>query len=164
MKPITYLVGDATDPEGVRPVIIAHCCNDAGIWGAGFVLALSKRWPKAEQEYRAWAREMKPGNLPLGSARLVEVDTDIFVANIIGQRGVGLTNGLPPLRYDALRNGLAMVYDFSWHTGASVHMPRIGCGLAGGNWANVQMIIEEELCAKDVPVFVYDLPQKEVAA
>lgn len=43
---------------------------------------------------------------------------------------------------------------------ASVHMPRIGCGLAGGSWGKVEPIIQEELCDKGVQVFVYDLQAK----
>lgn len=41
--------------------------------------------------------------------------------------------------------------------GASVHMPRIGCGLAGGKWEVVGKIIEEELVARGIPTTVYDL-------
>ena len=39
---------------------------------------------------------------------------------------------------------------------ASVHMPRIGCGLAGGKWEKIEPIIEAELVTKGVDVYVYD--------
>jgi O-acetyl-ADP-ribose deacetylase (regulator of RNase III) len=39
---------------------------------------------------------------------------------------------------------------------ASVHMPRIGCGLAGGTWERIGPLVEEELSARDIPVTVYD--------
>jgi len=39
---------------------------------------------------------------------------------------------------------------------ASVHMPRIGCGLAGGTWDQFQPLIEETLLAANIPVFIYD--------
>jgi hypothetical protein len=42
---------------------------------------------------------------------------------------------------------------------ASVHMPRIGCGLAGGDWEVVGKIVEEELANTGVPVTVYDFPK-----
>ena len=38
--------------------------------------------------------------------------------------------------------------------GATLHMPRIGCGLAGGEWDAVQAVIEEVVT---VDVTVYDL-------
>ena len=40
---ITYLIGDATEPVGAGRKIIAHICNDRGIWGGGFTGALSKK-------------------------------------------------------------------------------------------------------------------------
>jgi O-acetyl-ADP-ribose deacetylase (regulator of RNase III) len=155
MKPITYLVGDATRPQGIRPVIVAHCCNDVGIWGAGFVLALSKRWPEPERYYRShW------NVLGKGGVQLVEVDDGIIVANIVGQHGVGRFNGVPPVRYPWLHKGFETIARHALHLKASVHMPRLGCGLAGGEWAIVESLIIEDLCALDVPVFIYDLPVK----
>lgn len=40
--------------------------------------------------------------------------------------------------------------------GASVHMPRIGCGLAGGKWSRIEPLIERRLAGRGVPVTVYD--------
>jgi len=37
-----------------------------------------------------------------------------------------------------------------------VHMPRIGCGLAGGKWEKIEPIILSELIDKGINVFVYD--------
>lgn len=37
-------------------------------------------------------------------------------------------------------------------------MPRIGCGLAGGIWDEVGLLVEETLAGRGVAVFVYDLP------
>ncbi|RAJ47078.1 hypothetical protein K353_00279 [Kitasatospora sp. SolWspMP-SS2h] len=41
--------------------------------------------------------------------------------------------------------------------GASVHMPRIGCGLAGGRWERIEPLVTDRLTARGVPVTVYDL-------
>ena len=57
MARITYLQGDATQPQSKGNRIIAHVCNDLGGWGKGFVLAISKRWPEPEAEYRLWRRD-----------------------------------------------------------------------------------------------------------
>ncbi|GAA2522382.1 hypothetical protein GCM10010423_14150 [Streptomyces levis] len=37
-----------------------------------------------------------------------------------------------------------------------MHMPRIGCGLAGGRWARVEPLVEERLVRQGIPVTVYD--------
>lgn len=163
MSTITYLIGDATKPTGTGEKIIAHVCNDVGAWGAGFVLALSARWREPERVYRHWAMQeaANGGRLPLGDVKFAVVDNDITVANIIGQHGTGYADGVPPIRYDALRAGLARVGKLALNLEASVHAPRLGCGLAGGEWSEVEKIITETLCEKGVAVFIYDLPRRE---
>jgi O-acetyl-ADP-ribose deacetylase (regulator of RNase III) len=81
---------------------------------------------------------------------------------MIGQHGLARKNkfGSPPVRYDAIRQALRHVATFAVRKNASAHMPRIGAGLAGGNWEVIQRIIEEELSRHSIPVTVYDLPLK----
>jgi O-acetyl-ADP-ribose deacetylase (regulator of RNase III) len=40
--------------------------------------------------------------------------------------------------------------------GASVHMPRIGCGLAGGKWERIEPLITHRLTERGITVTVYD--------
>jgi O-acetyl-ADP-ribose deacetylase (regulator of RNase III) len=154
---INYIVGDATQPNGDGPKIIVHVCNDIGGWGRGFVVALSKRWIEPEQRYRAWHRGEEKTPFALGEVQFVQVAEYIWVANLIGQRDVRTVAGVPPVRYDAIRKGLHTVAEEALRLGATVHMPRIGCGLAGGKWEEVGKIVEEELNNSGVSVTVYDL-------
>lgn len=162
---LSYQTGDATRPDGTDPRVLVHVCNDIGSWGAGFVLALSRRWRAPEQAYRAWASGQ--GDLPfeLGQVQFVSVEPGLWVANLVGQRDIQrkrVRTEVPPVRYEAIREGLARVQAFAQERGASVHMPRIGAGLAGGDWAVIERIIREELTDRGVPVTVYDLPQQNV--
>ena len=51
---IYYLKGNAVEPKEVEGrKIIVHVCNDVGAWGKCFVMALSNKWKKPEQEFRA---------------------------------------------------------------------------------------------------------------
>jgi O-acetyl-ADP-ribose deacetylase (regulator of RNase III) len=152
--PITFVHGDATRPAA-RPAVIVHVCNDVGGWGAGFVLAISKRWKAPEREFRAaFAVEKKP---ELGDVQFVAVEPDLWVANMIAQRDIRRgPAGEPPIRYDAVRAGLAKVATFAREHDASIHMPRIGCGLAGGKWAEIEPIIHATLIASGIAVTVYD--------
>lgn len=160
---IQYVTGDATQPQGPGLKIIAHICNNAGGWGAGFVLALSKRWAQPEASYRRWYTT-KHG-FSLGKTQLVQVDQDIIVANMIAQEGFG-GDGKPPIRYGALHDCLLELVSRIKNNNlsgmslkdASVHMPRIGCGLAGGNWNDIRTIINVTLIESGIPVTVYDLP------
>jgi O-acetyl-ADP-ribose deacetylase (regulator of RNase III) len=160
---VCYVVGDATRPEGDGLKIIAHCCNDEGVWGAGFVLALSDRWKRPEVEYRRWtSNSIAKGKKLLGATQLVPVEDDIWVANIVGQRGLKKNaKGKPPVRYDALDYGFKIIAEYARthpERRISVHLPRIGCGLAGGSWDQIEPLLRQHFVANDIPVTVYDLP------
>ena len=161
MLQIEYRAGDATKPQGAGTKIIIHCVNDVGAWGAGFVLALSRKWREPERQYRLWYQSGELDGVPfeLGKVQMVKVTSDIFVANLIGQHGIRRRSGdgLPPVRYEAIRQGLARVRQHAMTLKASVHMPRIGAGLAGGDWRVIEQIIVDELAAHDVAVTIYDL-------
>ncbi|MCK5806352.1 MAG: ribonuclease Z [Lentisphaeria bacterium] len=65
------------------------------------------------------------------------------------------------MRYDAIEEGLAEVAAHAERVGASVHMPRIACGLAGGEWDRVEELIQGQLLARGVSVTVYDLARSD---
>jgi O-acetyl-ADP-ribose deacetylase (regulator of RNase III) len=160
---ITFKEGDATRPDGEGVTddhkLIVHCCNNRGAWGAGFVLAISKRWPEAEFSYRKWHSRFYPQYLPLGKVDLVNVEPDVTVCNLIGQT---LDSGRR-IRYDAIYDGLHLIDSIYGQVGWSsdptttctLHMPRMGAGLAGGDWNIIEAIIRSVVT---IPVTVYDLP------
>lgn len=155
MKTITYLKSDATNPQIVGNKIVAHLCNDIGGWGKGFVLALSKRWKEPENDYRQWFSSKE--NFELGQIRMVRVDNDLWVCNMIGQhKTITNSKGIPPIRYEAVEKCLEKLSDEALKMSAGIHMPRIGCGLAGGKWEEIEPIIERTLLSNDVEVYVYD--------
>ncbi|AFR06691.1 macro domain-containing protein [Nocardiopsis alba] len=141
---LRILRGDATSPQASGPKIIAHVCNDRGGWGKGFVLAISRRWPEPERDYRAWYRERAHNDFELGAVRLVQVEVD---------QGAPPP---PPIRYEAVASCLRALASRALELGATVHMPRIGCGLAGGKWERIQPLVERELLERGVRVTVYD--------
>ncbi|MFI0354503.1 macro domain-containing protein [Actinomadura sp. 9N407] len=154
---IRYIKGDATSPQAKGVKLIAHVCNDRGGWGKGFVLAISKRWPAPEAAYRAWHRDRAKNDFALGAVQFVQVDPYIWVANMVAQHGVkpSKKNG-PPIRYEAVDQCLQSLATRALDLGATVHMPRIGCGLAGGKWPRVEPLITNRLTTQGVPVTVYD--------
>ncbi len=168
---VEYVVGDATEPRGVGHRIVVHVCNDVGGWGAGFVLALSRRWPEPEAAYARWyagRHDVIRADAPdppfaLGSVQFVPVGGGITVANLIGQRDiVPDADGRPPVRYDAIEVGLTAVASYAGASTppATVHMPRIGSGLAGGRWEEVAAVVDRTLIAAGVATTVYDLPPR----
>jgi O-acetyl-ADP-ribose deacetylase (regulator of RNase III) len=157
---ITYVSGDATKPQGEGLKIIAHICNDAGAFGAGFVVAVKNRWPVVAAAYHDWFRhrgDAATGGRPpeLGAVQYVMVDGGLVIANMIGQV-LGYGEG-PPIRYKAVGECLANVGDMAILREASVHLPRIGTGLAGGSWGQIEPLITKHLVDRGVEVVVYDL-------
>ena len=158
---LTYLEGDATCPVGGGVKIVAHVCNDMRKWGRGFVLAVRDRWPSAERAYLDWG---KPP-IALGSCQIVLVKWDpdgpeeevlkesVWVANMTGQHDNVAKDGIAPIRYEALETALTSVAKHARYFDASIHMPRIGCGLAGGSWDQVGPIVERTLRGLDVYVY-----------
>ncbi|MCZ4100510.1 macro domain-containing protein [Streptomyces sp. So13.3] len=153
---IEYVRGDATTPLGKGPKVIAHICNDLGGWGKGFVLAVSRRWPEPERQYRRWHRERAANDFGLGAVQLVQVDRLVWVANMVGQRGMRTGSKGVPVRYEAIDAALEKLAGEAAGLGASVHMPRIGCGLAGGRWERVEPLVQARLADRGVAVTVYD--------
>jgi len=152
---IKYVKGDATLPQGEGQKYICHIVNDIGLWGAGFVLALSRRWRDPERLYKLWYRESN--NFKLGEIQLVPVEGDITVINMVGQKNIRGMGNKPPIRYEAVKKCLEQVAAYAKKDNASVNMPRIGCGLAGGDWKEIEQIIESVLIKNNIEVTVYDL-------
>lgn len=152
---IKYTVGDATKPvdgDSGKKKIIVHICNNVGAWGAGFVLAISNRWKEPEEEYRGIEKYV------LGMVQFVQVEDDTVVANMVAQDGIGYSrNRKRRVDYDALRSCLSIVREYCLEVDATIHMPRIGCGLGGGRWNDIERIIKDEL--DNLNVYVYDLPK-----
>lgn len=152
-------LGDATKPIGEGLKIICHICNDKNKWGRGFVLALSAKWNEPEEAYRRWTRGKDlPRNatpFKLGNVQIIKVTPDIRVANMIAQHDIRFRNGVPPIRYDALRICLRKVAKYAKDKNASIHLPYLmGAGLAGGDWNKIEEIIREEM--SDVSVTIYN--------
>ena len=107
MAGITYIKGDATCPQAKGVKLIPHVCNDMGRWGKGFVLALSRRWRQPEEQYRAWYAGRTGEGFGLGAVQFIQVESYIWVANMIAQRGTKTGSSGPPIRYEALAEMLA---------------------------------------------------------
>lgn len=151
---ITHIKGDATEIlETDKPVIIAHIVNDIGVWGSGFVLAVSKKWPHVRDEYLK-SFELKI-NFELGNNQYVKAEKDIYIANMIAQRSIISKSKIPPIKYDALEKSLLDLNKKTKELKATIYMPKIGSGLAGGDWDKIETIIASSV--KDVNVKIFSL-------
>jgi O-acetyl-ADP-ribose deacetylase (regulator of RNase III) len=162
VEEIQYVFGDATKPRGDRQRLIVHVVNDrTPNWGGTFARALRGRFPGAQAEFRAWATTGDQGHLMLGSVHDVAVERGLEVVTMVAQHGYG-PSSQPRIRYLALRDCLRQLAAIARERRASVHMPRIGSGEAGGDWAVIEELVDQELCRRAVPVTVYTPPGQDV--
>lgn len=152
---ISYIIGDATTPQGKKNKIIVHVCNDLGKWGKGFVLSISYRWPQVRDAYIQWCNNDNSKSL-LGEIQIVRVEDDIWIANMVAQQGIRSRSNKQPLSYKALEQCLEKVALYANELNAEIHMPKIGCGLAGGKWPIIEKIIYEKLEKFIVKIYLYE--------
>jgi Zn-dependent peptidase ImmA (M78 family)/O-acetyl-ADP-ribose deacetylase (regulator of RNase III) len=153
--------GDATKPRGKDLKLICQIVNDKALtWGAGFALAVRKEWPTAQRDFTNWAT-LNRTEFRLGNVHFSQVRHDLVLASLVTQHGYGPSQK-PRIRYFALDQALEKVATFARENGASIHLPRIGSGQAGGDWGIVREIIDQRLSAAQLSVTVYDLPNAEI--
>jgi Zn-dependent peptidase ImmA (M78 family)/O-acetyl-ADP-ribose deacetylase (regulator of RNase III) len=161
IRSIKYIQGDATEPRGKGLRIIAHIVNDKSlIWGAGFAKALRKKWSQGQQDFRKWALAHRER---LGKVQYSEIGENLIAFQMVAQHGYGRSIG-PRIRYSALNACLTQLGSFALERKATVHMPLIGTGEAGGDWAVIEELITENLVKRGVDVTVYKLPKSSSAA
>lgn len=135
--------------------------NDATpSWGAGFAKAIAYKYPSAQQDFREWTIG-DPGNLSLGKTHCVQVSSDTFIVSMVSQHGYG-PSPKPRIRYLALRNCLEQLSDCALKMGASIHVPLIGTGFAGGNWSYIAELLDEAVVRKGIRTTVYVLPGSSI--
>ena len=153
---ITFVTGDATAPRGKQQKIIAFVVNDkTPNWGAGFAKVIGRKWPHIQEQFREWSETHQ---LSLGSVGFFNVRDDLIAAPMIAQHGYG-NSPKPRIRYSALQECLEKLAKEALGHSATVHMPAIGCGEAGGSWSVVSELVKEAVCDQSVPVTVYQLPR-----
>jgi O-acetyl-ADP-ribose deacetylase (regulator of RNase III) len=160
---ISEVKGNALSPRGLGSKLIAHVVNETTPnWGGGgFAQAVRAKWPYVQDDFKSWV-EQNRSVLSLGTVRFSNADDDIVVASMVCQKGYG-PSPRPRIRYTALRECLEKVAVYVGDRKLSVHMPRIGCGQAGGSWEIVRELVESSLCGSATSVTVYDLPNKKRA-
>jgi O-acetyl-ADP-ribose deacetylase (regulator of RNase III) len=155
---IRYLKGDATKARGSGKRVIAFIINDKGrSWGAGFAYTVQKKWPFVLDEFQHWV-EHNRSEFTLGNIHISRVEPALTIFKMVAQHGYG-ESPTPRIRYGALEACLRKLAEEAMAQKASVHMPRIGCGQAGGSWWVISELLEDTLLKKGIEVTVYDLPK-----
>lgn len=131
---------------------IVHGCNCHCRMGSGIAKAIRAEFPEAFEA----DRRTSPGDRSkLGTYTSCQVETGngkVSVINAYTQFDFGTDSRKAD--YDAIRTVFqSLKRDFA---GKRIGYPKIGAGLAGGDWATIESIIEEELEGEDHTLVVFD--------
>lgn len=146
---VKYVKGDlfATDLD-----IIAHGCNCQGAMGSGVANIVRQRYSKA---YHAYLDLYDDEGLHLGDVQFVLQSDGKYIANCMTQ-----DRYLPRTRchadYNAIGICMHTLKEFAQKKGLSVAIPKIGAGLAGGDWNLIEKILNEVFSDYDVTVYHLD--------
>jgi len=150
----------AVEETGSEEAPTARGAPEAVAEGASSRREAADAPPAAEE---ASAEEALPWQEPfrLGAVQFLPTSSGLVeVANMIAQHGIKSSRRRgetwDKVDYAALEEALDKVGRFAAMRGASVHMPRIGSGLAGGDWERIEQTIQATLLEKHgVSVWVY---------
>ena len=125
--------------------VIIHGCNCQCQMGKGIALSIKRQFPEA---YAADCQTAKGDASKLGTISVAEIERNGRVLHIVNGytqlhwRGQGVKAD-----YEAIRSVMRTVQ--LTFPGKRIGYPKIGAGLAGGDWDLIQTIIEEELAGED---------------
>lgn len=133
--------------------VAAHGCNCFCAFGKGIALSIKNAFPEA---YKADCATTKGDRGKLGSIVPVQVGPESWIINAYTQYDYWSQG--PRADYDAIRNAMLSIRDFMLEHGYdTLTIPKIGAGLAGGDWNRIEGIIKECFGDTDITVDVYYL-------
>ena len=117
--------------------ILVHGCNCFHTMGAGIAKQIKEKYYVA---YQADLQTIKGDKNKLGTYSSVQINNTQFIINAYTQY---YFYGKRPIDYDALRNVFKLI-DSNFKN-KRIGIPKIGAGLAKGDWNIIQNIIDEEV-------------------
>lgn len=132
---------------------VAHGCNCRGFMGAGIAYLFAKRYPEMDAVYSALchADQLTPGEF----LRWNDGYFDTFIYNLMTQLNPGADARLSYIEEAFAR----MLRDAAFEGVRTIGIPRIGAGIGGLDWADVEDEINAQLrLAPGIDIIVYTLP------
>ena len=147
---IRYVKGDLFQ---TKAQIIAHGCNCRGGFGSGIAGIIARDYPSVRA---AFLQKFNTSGWTLGEIQAVKEKDKTFI-NCATQLefGGGARFGKVYVDYDAVKQCMEKVLDYKKTHGGQVAIPKIGAGLAGGDWEKIEKIINDVF--KDDEILVYVL-------
>lgn len=147
--PVEYRTGDLflSDADA-----LAHGCNCQGVMGAGIAVQFKKRYPEMFKQYQ---EECRTKRFVIGSVLPYFASDGRLIFNLGTQKYPG-----PNADLKAIEHCLYVITSYPTRkneTLKSIALPRIGCGLGGLSWKDVQEVIEGVGAFTKINLIVYTL-------
>lgn len=143
---IEYIKGDLLQ-TGVKHIM--HGCNSHGVMGSGVAKVIREKYPQAYNDY---IFKYNNYGLELGDVIVSVQDDGKVIHNAITQRDYGRDISRVYVSYWAIAE---VFRNINSRGIKEIAMPKIGAGLANGDWNVISAIIENTLI--DTKPYVYVL-------
>ena len=121
-----------SDITKVKSGIIAHGVNCQGAMGSGVAKALCEKWPEIKTKYLKDYKIYRP---ELGEIKRIDINKKLLVFNCYTQEYYGYNNETYANLYSILFSLSIIVENYN---PKQINIPKIGCGLGGLHWDNVE--------------------------
>lgn len=160
---LRYKVGDLIAAAQAREVdVIAHGCNCYCAMGSGIAPLIKAAFPAA---WKADLQTKKGSKDKLGTFSYAIQDS-VIIGNLYTQFGFwGRNKGLRDLDYNAMYDSMSMFKHMlvqRFGDRVRIGLPKIGAGLAGGDWNVIEAMVISTFGSLDVTVYVLD--KKDIPA
>ena len=129
---------------------ITNSVNCIGIMGAGLGLQFGKKYPSMLKDYREACKYkvLYPGQIHIYELHSTSLPFYIF--------NFPTKTDLKPSRLEYIEKGLNTMRRVLFTTGIkSISIPKLGCGLGGLDWSDVNTLIKKYLSDLNVEIRVY---------
>lgn len=130
---------------------LAHGCNIRGVMGAGIAVQFKQRWPEMYTQYR---RRCRAGRFRLGEVMIwADPSSGTTIYNMATQQNPGAdatTKAIEVSIQTVIKDVMMTQYG-----DAVVAMPRIGCGLGGLQWVDVECVLAKVIAPHPVQLQVW---------
>ncbi len=132
--------------------VIAHGCNCLHVMGGGLAAQIRRHFPQA---YAADLATPLGAQSKLGTCSVAHIAIEtgtLHVVNAYTQYDYGTER--VQVDYDAVRN--CMTWLGGTYSGQRIGLPKIGAGLAGGDWPLIEAIIRDTLSGENVTIVEFN--------
>lgn len=134
--------------------VIGHGVNCLGAFGAGVALQIANKWPEVKSAYLT---KYKIEGWQLGDVQIITTeDNSKKIANLATQRGYGYRHNQEVyVDYESVKKCISKLFKYCRMYNYRCAIPKIGAGLAGGNWDVIAKIIQVSLKIEPIDLTIH---------